>query len=68
MKWCPGNTSGKEPACQSRRKRDLVSIPGWGRFPEGRHNYVLQYACLDNPMDRGAWWVQTIGWQRVVHD
>ena len=35
---------------------DVGSIPGLGRYPgEGNHNPV-QYACLGNPMDRGAWW------------
>ena len=35
--------------------RDISSIPGWGRSPEGRHGNALQYSCLENPMDRGAW-------------
>ena len=29
--------------------------PGWGRFSEGGHGNPLQYSCLENPMDRGAW-------------
>ena len=36
--------------------RDLGSIPGLGRSPGGGHGNALQYACLENPMDRGAWW------------
>ena len=36
--------------------RDGGSIPGLGRSPGGGHGYPLQYACLENPMDRGAWW------------
>ena len=40
--------------------RDAGSIPGSGRSPGGRHNNPLQYSCLENPMDRGAW-------QAVVH-
>ena len=36
--------------------RDSDSIPGSGRFPGGEHGNVLQYSCLENPMDRGAWW------------
>ena len=36
--------------------RDAGSIPGSGRSPEGGHGNPLQYSCLDNPMDRGAWW------------
>ena len=31
-------------------------IPGLGRSPGGRHGNPLQYSCLENPMDRGAWW------------
>ena len=34
---------------------DLGSIPGWGRSPGGGHGNPLQYSCLENPMDRGAW-------------
>jgi len=30
-------------------------IPGWGRSPGGGHGNPLQYSCLENPMDRGAW-------------
>ena len=36
-------------------------IPGWGRFPEGEHGNPLQYSCLENPMDRGAWWATVHG-------
>ena len=31
-------------------------IPGLGRPPRGEHGNPLQYSCLENPMDRGAWW------------
>ena len=34
----------------------LSSIPGSGRCPGGGHGNLLQYSCLENPMDRGAWW------------
>ena len=36
-------------------------IPGSGRFPGERNGYLLQYSCLENPMDRGAWWATTHG-------
>ena len=36
--------------------RDLGSIPGSGRSPGEGHGNPLQYSCLENPMDRGAWW------------
>ena len=35
--------------------RDRGSIPGLGRSPRGGHGNLLQYSCLENPMDRGAW-------------
>ena len=35
--------------------RDTDSIPGSGRSPGGGHGNMLQYPCLENPMDRGAW-------------
>jgi len=40
------------PATQAE---DLGSIPGSGRSPGEGNGYPLQYACLENPMDRGAW-------------
>ena len=50
--------SGKESACNAG---DLGLIPGLGRYPgEGRGN-PLQYSCLRNPMDRGAWWAAVHG-------
>ena len=36
--------------------RDASSIPGSGRSPGGGHGDPLQSSCLENPMDRGAWW------------
>ena len=35
---------------------DMDSTPGLGRSPGGEHGNPLQYSCLENPMDRGAWW------------
>jgi len=40
--------------------RDMGSVPGLGRSPGGGHGNQLQYSCLENPMDRGAW-------QAMVH-
>ena len=46
-------SDGKESACSTG---DSGLIPGSGRSPaEGKGN-PLQYSCLENPMDRGAWW------------
>ena len=54
----PGGTSGKEknPPANAGDIRDMGSIPGLGRSPEGGHPNPLQYSCLENPKDRGAWW------------
>ena len=35
---------------------DMGSIPGSGRSPGGGNGNAFQYSCLENPMDRGAWW------------
>ena len=35
--------------------RDMGLVPGVGRSSEGRHSSPLQYSCLENPLDRGAW-------------
>ena len=53
--------SGKEPTCQHRRHRDVGSIPGWGRSPGGGNGNPLQYSCLENFMDRRAWWATVCG-------
>ena len=36
-------------------------IPGAGRFPGEGNDYVFQYSCLENSMDRGAWWSRVHG-------
>ena len=41
--------------------RDTGSIPGLGRLPGGGKGNPLQYSCLGNPMDRGAWWATVHG-------
>ena len=43
------------------------SIPGSGRSPRGNGN-PLQYSCLENSMDRGAWWATVHGSQRVGYN
>ena len=40
---------------------DLGPIPGSGRFPGEGNGNPLQYSCLENPMDRGAWWASVHG-------
>ena len=41
--------------------RDAGSIPELGRSPGGGHGNPLQHSCLENPMDRGAWWAAVHG-------
>ena len=48
--------------------RDVSSIPGSGRFPGGAHGNPLQYSCLENAMDRGAWRATVQMSQRIGHD
>jgi len=48
--------------------RDMGLIPGLGRSPGGGHGNPLQYSCLENPMGRGAWQLQSMGSQKVRHD
>ena len=45
----------KEPTCNAGDTGDAGSIPGSGRSPGKRHDNPLQYSCLKNPMDKGAW-------------
>ena len=47
-----GGSDGKESACNAG---DLGSLPGWGRSPGEGDGNPLQYSCLENPTDRGAW-------------
>ena len=47
---------------------DAGLIPGLERSPGEGNGNRLQYSCLENPMDGGAWWPQSTGSQRVGHD
>ena len=53
----PGGSDGKESACNAG---DSGSVPGLGRYPGEGNGNILQYSCLENSMDRGAW-------QALVH-
>ena len=57
----PGGSDGKESTCDAG---NLGSIPELGRSPKGGHGNSLQYSCLENPTNRGAWRPQSIGLQR----
>ena len=52
----PWLLSGKESTCNAGAAGDLGLIPGMGRSLGRGHGNPLQYSCLKNPMDRGAWW------------
>ena len=46
----------KKPSANAGDIRGAGSIPGSGRSPGGGDGNPLQHSCLENPMDRGAWW------------
>ena len=52
----PGSSDGKESACNAG---DSSSIPGSGRWAGEGIGYPRQYSCLENFMDRGAWWAES---------
>ena len=54
----PGGSEVKVSACNAG---DLGSIPGSGRSPGEGNGNPVQYSCLENPMDRGAWWATVHG-------
>ena len=54
----PGGSAVKNPPASAG---EAGSIPGLGRSPGGGLGNPLQYSCLGNPLDRGAWWVTLHG-------
>ena len=54
----PGGSVVKNPPANAR---DASLIPGWKRSPGEENGNPLQYSCLGNPMDRGAWWAKVHG-------
>ena len=58
MNGLPYHSAGKESACNVG---DMGSIPGLGRSPGEGNGNPLQYSCLANPMDGGAWWAAVHG-------
>ena len=61
----PHSSVSKESACNAG---DLGSIPGSGRSPKEGNSNPLQYSCLENPVDRGAWRATVHGVTGVGHD
>ena len=57
----PGGTVVKNLPANAGDTGDESSIPGLGRSPGGGHGHPLQYSCLENPVDRGAWWATVHG-------
>ena len=57
----PGGSDGKESACNAG---DPGLILGSGRSPGEGNGYPLQYSCLENIMDRGAWWATVYGFTK----
>ena len=57
-KGFPGASDSKESACNAA---NLGSIPGLGRYPGEGKGYSLQYSCMEDSMNRGAWWVTVHG-------
>ena len=55
-KESPGGPVVKNLLASAGDERDMGLIPGSGRSPGGGHGNPLQYSCLGNPMDGGAWW------------
>ena len=59
----------KNPPANGEDTEDTDLIPGSGKFPGGGDGNPLQYSCLENPMDRGAWWATVHGvaksWARL---
>ena len=54
----PGGSDGRESSCNAR---DSSLTPGWGRSPSKGNGNSFQYSCLENSMDREAWWA-------IVHE
>ena len=61
----PGGSDGKETACSAGNP---VSISGLGRSPGEGNGNPLQYSCLENPTDKGAWWATVHKVSRVGHN
>ena len=56
----------KNPPTMQKMPRDPGLIPGSGRSPGEGNGNPLQYSCLENPLDREAWW-DRVTWQAAVH-
>ena len=57
----PGGVIVKNLPTNAEDARDTSLTPGSGRSPGEGNGNLLQYSCLENSMDRGAWWLQSMG-------
>ena len=57
----PGGSVVKNPPVNAGDAREVGLIPGLGGSPGGENDNPLQYSCLENLMDRGAWWATVHG-------
>ena len=48
--------------------KNVCLIPGWRKSPGGGHGNLLQYSCLENPMDRETWWATVRRVAKVGYD
>ena len=66
VKGFPGGTVIENPPAYAGDVRGVGLISGSGRFPEVGNSNLLQFSCLGNPMDRGAWWATVLGFTKSL--
>ena len=59
-RYIMGFSSVSDGKASAYNTGDLGSVPGFGRSPGEGNGNPLQYSCLENPMDRGSWWVTRV--------
>ena len=64
----PGGSVINNPPANAGDIKDVGRISGSGKYPEEGNGNLLQYSCLRNPMDRGAWWATVLSLRRVRYD
>ena len=62
----PGGSVVKNPPVNAGEAEDADLILGLGRSPREKNGYPLQYSCLENPMDGGAWWATVLISKRMT--
>ena len=64
----PGGTRGQRTTCKCKRCKRCWFDPWIGKIPGEGHGNPLHYSCLEDPMDRGAWWATGHSMHRNRHD